>query len=149
MKEEEVKLHIYSADISTELEVPFVDGGIKAGFPSPCLDYVTESIDLNKELIRHQETTFLARVSGNSLMEVGICDGDLIIVDKSLEASDGDYVVAYVDGDFTLKEFKMDKANQCAWLIPHNESYSPIKVTADNEFLIWGVLTHTIKKLHR
>ena len=131
----EVKLHIYSADVSTELEVPFVDAGIKAGFPSPCLDYVTESIDLNKELIRHQETTFLARVSGHSLMDVGICDGDL--------------VVAYVDGDFTLKEFKMDKANQCAWLIPHNESYSPIKVTADNEFLIWGVLTHTIKKLHR
>ena len=103
MKEEEVKLHIYSADVSTQLEVPFVDAGIKAGFPSPCLDYVTESIDLNKELIRHQETTFLARVSGHSLMEVGICDGDLVIVDKSLEASDGDYVVAYVDGDFTLK----------------------------------------------
>ena len=146
---EEVKLHIYSADVTTELEIPFVDAGIKAGFPSPCLDYITESIDLNKELIRHKETTFLARVAGNSLMESGICDGDLVIADKSLETKDGDFVVAYIDGDFTLKEFKMDRANNCAWLIPHNESFSPIKVTADNNFMIWGVLTYTIKKVHR
>jgi len=147
--EEQVKLHIYSADPSSILELPFVDGGIKAGFPSPCQDYVTESIDLNKEIIRHKESTFLAKVSGNSLKDAGICDGDIIVIDKSLEVNDGDFVVAYVDGEFTLKEFKMDKANQCAWLIPHNESFSPIKVTADNDFVIWGVLTYTIKKLHR
>jgi len=147
--EEQVKLHIYSADPSSILELPFVDGGIKAGFPSPCQDYVTESIDLNKEIIRHKESTFLAKVSGTSLKDAGICDGDIIVIDKSLEVNDGDFVVAYVDGEFTLKEFKMDKANQCAWLIPHNESFSPIKVTADNDFVIWGVLTYTIKKLHR
>ena len=110
---------------------------------------MTESIDLNKEIIRHKETTFLAKVSGNSLMEAGICDGDIIVIDKSLEVNDGDFVVAYIDGEFTLKEFRLDKANNCAWLIPHNESYSPIKVTEDNDFLIWGVLTYTIKKLHR
>lgn len=146
---DEVKLHIYSADPSTIMELPFVDGGIKAGFPSPCQDYMTESIDLNKEIIRHKETTFLARVSGNSLMDAGICDGDIIVIDKSLDVNDGDFVVAYIDGEFTLKEFKLDKANNCAWLIPHNDSYSPIKVTEDNDFLIWGVLTYTIKKLHR
>lgn len=146
---DEVKLHIYSADPSTIMEIPFVDGGIKAGFPSPAQDYMTESIDLNKEIIRHKETTFLARVSGNSLMDAGICDGDIIVIDKSLEVNDGDFVVAYIDGEFTLKEFKLDKANSCAWLIPHNDSYSPIKVTEDNDFLIWGVLTYTIKKLHR
>lgn len=144
---EEVKLYIYSADRSSMVELPFVEGGIKAGFPSPCQDYVTESIDLNKEIIRHKETTFLARVSGHSLMEAGICDGDIIVIDKSLEVNDGDFVVAYVDGEFTLKEFKLDKANQCAWLIPHNKKYSPIQVTKDNEFMIWGVLTYTIKKL--
>lgn len=146
---DEVKLHIYSADPSTIMELPFVDGGIKAGFPSLAQDYMTESIDLNKEIIRHKETTFLARVSGNSLMDAGICDGDIIVIDKSLEVNDGDFVVAYIDGEFTLKEFKLDKANNCAWLIPHNDNYSPIKVTEDNDFLIWGVLTYTIKKLHR
>ncbi len=146
---EDIKLHIYSADPSTVLELPFVDDGIKAGFPSPCQDYITESIDLNKEIIRHKETTFLAKVSGNSLMDAGICDGDIIVIDKSLEVNDGDFVVAYIDGEFTLKEFRKDRNNECGWLIPHNSMYSPIKVTKDNDFMIWGVLTYTIKKLHR
>ena len=71
---EEVKLHIFSADLSTELNLPYVDNGIKAGFPSPAQDYLTESIDLNKTLIRHSETTFYAKVSGDSLMDAGISD---------------------------------------------------------------------------
>lgn len=146
---DEVRLEIFSADPTTIMELPFVDGGIKAGFPSPCQDYMTESIDLNKEIIRHKETTFLARVSGNSHMDAGISDGDIIVIDRSLEVNDGDFVVAFIDGDFTLKEFKRDKDNHCAWLIPHNDSYSPIKVTEDNNFIVWGVLTYTIKKLYR
>lgn len=146
---EEVKLHVFSADTSTMLKLAFADNGIKAGFPSPAQDYMSESIDLNKELIRHSETTFLARVSGNSLVEAGICDGDLIVIDKSLEAKSGDFVVAFIDGEFTLKEFRMDEANGCAWLIPHNRDYSPIKVTKENDFLVWGVLTYTIRQLRK
>ena len=135
---EEVKLHIYSADLSTELNLPYADAGIKAGFPSPAQDYLTESIDLNKTLIRHSETTFYARVSGDSMKDVGISDGDLVVIDKSLDPQSGDYIAAYIDGDFTLKKFKMDEANHCAWLIPANPKYEPIKVTEDNEFIIWG-----------
>ena len=146
---EEVKLHIYSADTSTMVDLSFVDGGIKAGFPSPAQDYLSESIDLNKELIRRKETTFLARVSGNSLVEAGICDGDMVVIDKSLEAKNGDFVVAFIDGEFTLKEFRYDESGQCAWLIPHNKDFSPIKVTAENDFMIWGVLTYTIKQLRK
>ncbi|MBQ8736901.1 MAG: translesion error-prone DNA polymerase V autoproteolytic subunit [Bacteroidaceae bacterium] len=146
---EEVKLHVFSADTSTMLKLAFADNGIKAGFPSPAQDYMSESIDLNKELIRHSETTFLARVSGNSLVEAGICDGDLVVIDKSLEAKNGDFVVAFIDGEFTLKEFRMDEANGCAWLIPHNRDYSPIKVTKENDFLVWGVLTYTIRQLRK
>lgn len=146
---EEVKLHIYSADTTTALNIAFAEGGIKAGFPSPAQDYLTESIDLNKELIRRKETTFLARVSGTSLIETGICDGDLIVIDKSLEANNGDFVVAFIDGEFTLKEYRMDKSNNCAWLIPHNKDFKPIKVTEENDFVIWGVLTYTIKQLHK
>lgn len=144
---DEVKLHICSADTSTLLDLSFVDGGIKAGFPSSAQDYLSESIDLNKELIRRKETTFLARVSGNSLMDAGICDGDIVVIDKSLEAKNGDFVVAFIDGEFTLKEFRLDEANDCAWLIPHNKDFSPIKVTKENDFMIWGVLTYTIKQL--
>lgn len=146
---EEVKLQICSADTSTIVNLSFADSGIKAGFPSPAQDYLTNSIDLNKELIRHKETTFLARVSGTSLMDAGICDGDLIVIDKSLEVKNGDFVVAYIDGEFTLKEFRLDEAGKCAWLIPHNKDYAPIKVTEENDFMIWGVLTYTIKQLRK
>lgn len=146
---DEVKLHICSADTSTLLDLSFVDGGIKAGFPSPAQDYLTECIDLNKELIRRKETTFLARVSGNSLIEAGICDGDIVVIDKSLEAKNGDFVVAFIDGEFTLKEFHHDEKNNCAWLIPHNKDFAPIKVTKENDFMVWGVLTYTIKQLRK
>ena len=146
----DTKIDLYSSDFSSRSdEVSIVDMVIKAGFPSPAQDYISGTIDLNKELIRHRETTFLARVSGNSLQDAGICDGDIIIIDKSLEAKNGDFVVAFVDGEFTLKEFRYDEARKCAWLIPHNKDYEPIKVTEDNEFLVWGVLTYTIKQLHR
>lgn len=146
---EEVKLHIYSADLTTELNLPFVDNGIKAGFPSPAQDYLTESIDLNKTLIRHSETTFYAKVSGDSLTDAGISDGDLVVIDKSLEAKSGDYVAAFIDGEFTLKQFKLDEVNHCAWLIPANKKYQPIKVTEDNNFFVWGVITSCIKRFHK
>ena len=146
---EEVKLHIYSADLSTELNLPYADGGIKAGFPSPAQDYLTESIDLNKILIRHSETTFYAKVSGDSLSGIGISDGDLAVIDRSLEVQNGDYVAAFIDGEFTLKQFRLDEANRCAWLIPANKKYSPIKVTEDNDFMVWGVITSCVKLFHK
>lgn len=146
---EEVKLNIHLTDTSTVADLSFVDCGIKAGFPSPAQDYLTDSIDLNKELIRHKETTFLARVSGTSLTDAGICDGDLIVIDKSLEVRNGDFVVAYIDGEFTLKEFHLDESSKCAWLIPHSKDYAPIQVTEENDFMIWGVLTYTIKQLRK
>ncbi|MBQ8760962.1 MAG: translesion error-prone DNA polymerase V autoproteolytic subunit [Bacteroidales bacterium] len=146
----DLKLDIFSSEVPTEeLNVSYIDAGIKAGFPSPAQDYLTGTIDLNRELIRHRETTFLARVSGNSLNDAGICDGDIIVIDKSLEAKNGDFVVAFVDGEFTLKEFRFDEKNNCAWLIPHNKDYEPIKVTEENQFLVWGVLTYTIKHLRK
>ena len=146
----DIKVDLYSSDFSSESkEVSFIDTVIKAGFPSPAQDYLSGTIDLNRELIRHKETTFLARVSGNSLHDAGICDGDIIVIDKSLEAKNGDFVVAFVDGEFTLKEFRFDEAENCAWLIPHNKAYEPIKVTQENDFLVWGVLTYTIKQLHK
>ena len=147
--EKDLKLNLYSSGISTDMDISFVDAVIKAGFPSPAQDYLTGTIDLNKELIRHRDTTFLARVSGNSLQEAGICDGDIIVIDKSLEARNGDFVVAFIDGEFTLKEFRLDDNAKCAWLIPHNKDYEPIKVTEENQFMIWGVLTYTIKHLRK
>lgn len=146
---DEIKLYIYSADTDTILSLPYADGGIRAGFPSPAQDYMTESIDLNKELIQHKETTFYARVEGDSMVEAGIYDGDYVVIDKSLEANDGDYIAAYIDGEFTLKQFKRDPEHHCAWLIPYNPEYKPIQVTEENNFMVWGVVTNIIRRLRK
>ena len=78
------------------------------------------------------------------MQDAGIFNGDLVVIDRSLQASDGDYVAAYIDGEFTVKEFRSDSSNRCAWLIPHNKTFSPIRVDEDNSFIIWGVITYTI-----
>ena len=124
----------------------FATEGIRAGFPSPAQDYMTDSIDLNKELVLHPATTFYARAVGNSMTGFGISEGDLLVIDKSIEPVDGDIVVAFIDGEFTLKKIMKDE-NECnLWLVPGNEDYPPIKITEENDFIVWGVLTYNIKR---
>ncbi len=116
---------------------------LHAGFPSPAADY-NEHIDITRELVRHPETTFYARIEGDSMQDAGICSGDIVVIDRSLDARDGDYVAAYIDGEFTVKEFRHDTEHNRAWLIPHNDKYRKILVNEENAFIIWGVITHTI-----
>lgn len=144
-----MKVKLFAADVKTGLSVDYAEGGVRAGFPSPAQDYETESIDLNKELIRHPATTFYARAKGDSMRDCGIDDGDLLVIDKGIEPADGDIVVAFIDGEFTLKRVKVDQAGQCLWLVPANEQYEPIRVTEENNFIIWGVLTYNIKPQFR
>ena len=99
---DEMKLKISPVDLSVPQALPYSEEGVRAGFPSPAQDYMSGGIDLNKELVRHRETTFYARVSGHSMAGAGIEDGDLVVVDKSLEARTGDYVVACIDGDIVM-----------------------------------------------
>ena len=141
------RLHIFIPDISSDMPLPYADGGIKAGFPSPAQDYLSESIDLNKVLIRQPETTFYARIDGDSMVDAGIFDGDIVVIDKAVDAHDGDFVAAYIDGEFTLKTYRMDPSGQCAWLIPANKKYKPIRVTPDNDFRVWGVVTSIVRRL--
>lgn len=119
---------------------------IHAGFPSPAADHTGERIDIVHEMTIHPDTTFYARVSGDSMRDAAILDGDIVVIDRSLTPQDGDYIVAEVDGEFTIKEFRYDAEGQCAWLIPHNEMFQPIRVDASNEFVVWGVVTHAIHK---
>lgn len=137
-------LEIYKADTDTQLVLPIADGGIKAGFPSPAQDFMDLSIDLNKELVKHPSSTFYGRVSGDSMIDAGIYDGDILIIDKSLEPKDGDMAVCFIDGEFTIKYIKIEE--KVIWLVPANENYKPIKVTEENDFLIWGIVTYSIKK---
>lgn len=95
--------------------------------------------------MRHPASTFYFRVSGVSMVGDGFDDGDIIVVDKSLEATDGSIAVCYVDGEFTIKRICRDK--DCLWLMPSNEKFKPMRVTADNEFAVWGIVTYIIKKV--
>ncbi len=140
-------LEIFGADLSSALSLPYADGGIHAGFPSPAQDYISEYIDLNREIVRHPASTFYGRVSGDSMIEEGIEPGDLLVIDRSLEPDDGDLTVCCLDGEFTLKRIHL--APGAVWLIPSNESFDPILVTPDHRFEIWGVVTHTIKNNRR
>ncbi|MDR2901545.1 MAG: translesion error-prone DNA polymerase V autoproteolytic subunit [Lactobacillales bacterium] len=140
-------LTLFGADTSTPLALPFADGGIRAGFPSPAQDYLETSIDLNRELITHPASTFFGRVSGDSMKNAGLADGDLLVIDKSLAPKTGDIAVCFIDGEFTVKFIKKEK--NALFLVPANESYPILKITPDNDFLIWGIVTHSIKSHKR
>jgi DNA polymerase V len=138
-------LTIISVSTETKIDRPFIDQGISAGFPSPAQDFIDLSIDLNKELIKHPSSTFFGRVKGSSMIDAGINNGDLLIVDKSLNPTDGKIAVCFIDGEFTVKRLKVEK--DCCWLLPENGSYDPIKVTAENDFIVWGIVVYVIKAL--
>jgi DNA polymerase V len=136
-------LEFFTPDNSSKIELPFFDVGISAGFPSPADDFIELTIDLNREFIRHKDTTYFARVKGYSMKNVGINDGDLLIIDKSLEPQNNKIAVCQIDGEFTVKRIKIEK--DIIWLIAENEDYEPIKVTPENNFMIWGIVIHSIK----
>ena len=138
------ELEIFSADVSTELALPFVTAGISAGFPSPAEDYLQETIDLNKEIVKNPTSTFYAKVKGLSMIDAGIFPNDILVIDRSLSAKDNDIIVSYIDGEFVLKRIKIDKTG--IYLMPENEKYKPILITEANDFLVWGVVTYIFKK---
>lgn len=140
-------LTIYKVDAESHLPLPYADEGIRAGFPSPAQDYMELAIDLNKELIKHPTSTFYGRVVGDSMKDEGIEEGDILVIDKLLELMDDDLAVCFIDGDFTVKRVRLE--SDAAWLVPSNVKYPPIKVTKDNEFMVWGIVTYTIKKNRR
>ena len=138
-------LVIFQPRFEKSTALPFVKEGISAGFPSPADDFLDLSIDLNQEFINHPSTTFYGRVRGDSMIDAGLSDGDLLIIDKALEARDGKIAVCFMDGDFTVKRIAIEKDR--IWLVAENKKYSPILVTEDNDFIIWGIVTTVIKSL--
>jgi DNA polymerase V len=127
------------------LEAILINAGISAGFPSPAGDFKQERISLDKELIKNKEATFFARVSGESMINAGLEDGDLIVIDRSLEPTNNKIAVCFIDGEFTVKRLQVKKNK--IWLKPENTNYKAIEVKEDNELIIWGIVTNVIKKL--
>lgn len=138
-KSKNIELFIAQA---SDLKLPYV-GGIVAGFPSPADDFTFERIDLNKILIKQPEATFYARVKGQS-MTSDFQEGDLLVIDRSVEWSNNRIALCFVDGEFTLKRLKIE-GDKC-FLMPSNGEFPVIEVTDDNEVVVWGVVTYSIKK---
>jgi DNA polymerase V len=138
-------LEFYSPDDSHDLEIVLAQTGISAGFPSPADDFKEFKISLDKTLVKNKEATFYARVSGQSMIGAGLDDGDLLVVDKSLEPQHNKIAVCFIDGEFTVKRLRVTKEG--VYLQPENPAYEPLLVTNDNDFQIWGIVTHVIKKL--
>lgn len=140
MKEE---IEIHEIEDSEEMALQFFESRIQAGFPSPAQGMFGDTIDLNRELISNPAATFCARVIGNSMIDAGISNGDLLIIDKSLEPHDGDIAVCFIDGDFTVKRISI--RTDGVWLTPANKQFPELHVNEESNFQIWGVVSHIIK----
>jgi DNA polymerase V len=127
------------------ISLQFFDSQIQAGFPSPAQGSFGDTIDLNDELISNPEATFCARVIGNSMIDSGINEGDLLLIDRSLTPHDGCIAVCFIDGEFTVKRVSI--RTDGIYLVPANKRFPELHVNSDNNFQIWGVVSHIIKKL--
>ena len=138
-------LTFFTPENFNSLGAVYFDTGISAGFPSPAEDFKQERLSLDNELIKNKEATFFARVSGQSMIDAGLSDNDLLVIDRSLSPAHNKIAICFLDGEFTVKRLKVEKDE--VWLQPENKNYQPIKITEENDFVIWGIVTNVIKKV--
>lgn len=124
---------------------PIVGAIVPAGFPSPAQDYIEGMLDISEHLIRHPSSTFFMYADGYSMIGAGIHPGDLLIVDRAIEAQSNKIVIAIVDNELTLKRLKIEDGQY--WLTPENDEFDPIHITEDMNFIVWGVVTFVIRQL--
>lgn len=128
----------------TKLELK--DASVVAGFPSPADDYLHETLDFNRDYIRHPEASFYGKVEGESMRDAGLFDGDRVIIDRAVEPHDGSIVVAWWDGGFTMKFLDLThRKDGYIELRPGNPVFPVFKVDNPTEFEIWGTVIHLIR----
>lgn len=137
-------LEVLDFEVLESMVLPLFASYISAGFPSPADDYLEDKIDLGKYLIQNPTSTYMMRVKGNSMEDANIHEGDLLVIDKDLTPSDGQPVVCFLDGEFTVKTFR--KINNKLYLYPANPNYKPIEITADMDMRVWGVVIWILHK---
>ena len=143
MKKE--KLTFLKPEKGNNLGQWLVEQGISAGFPSPADDFKEVRISLDKELVKNKESTFYARVSGDSMIGAGLDDGDLLVIDRSLSPENGKIAVCFIDGEFTVKRIKKEKNK--VYLMPENKKYKPLEIKEENQLIMWGIVEYVIKKV--
>ena len=145
--DDNTRLEISSIDLSQSSATTYYENRIQAGFPSPAQDAYGDVIDLNRELIDNPAATFCARVIGNSMMDAGIYNGDILIIDKSLTPRNGDIAVCFIDGDFTVKRITVK--DNGIYLTPANKKFPELHVSDESNFTVWGVVSHIIHRVQR
>jgi len=138
-------LEISRLSVSGGNAIKYFENRVQAGFPSPAQGNYGDILDLNRELINHPAATFCARVIGKSMIDAGINEGDLLIIDRSLTPRDGSIAVCFVDGDFTVKRLSVREDG--LYMTPANESFPEIKVSPESNFVVWGVVSYIVKKV--
>lgn len=143
-KLEEV-MDIYLADNSSKIQLPILTFGLSCGFPSPSIDHIDKKIDLNEVLISHPNATYFGRAKGKSMVNAGIEDGDLLVIDRSIEPKDGKIILCYINGEFTVKQLSIK--DNIITLNSYNANYPPIQIANFDDFSVWGIVTHIIKSV--
>ena len=134
----------YSVSTDSNYQIPLIPSMVSAGFPSPADDYLDVPIDLNEHLVENVAATFYIRVIGNSMIDEGINDGDLLIVDRSKDPKNNDIVIGILNGEFTVK--KIEKIKNKLFLVPANQNFQRIEINSEMDFSVWGVVTYVIHK---
>lgn len=138
-----MKIEIFNIS-QEDIQLPFAEG-VKAGFPSPAEDFSSMGLNITDVIVKNPASTFYAKVSGTSMIDNGINDGDILVVDKAVDPYDGCTAICFIDGEFTLKTVEIHSDH--IMLVPANKKFSPIKVTSENNFIIWGIVRYLIKKI--
>ncbi len=133
---------IFELEQKTKVIRPLFTCGVSAGFPTPADEHIDRKLDLNELLIQHPVATFFVRVAGDSMKDAGINHGDILVVDRSLEAASGKIVIAIVNGELTVKRFVQNHIS--CQLVAANSDYPPVEITEDTDFSVWGVVTSVI-----
>ena len=128
------------------MPLPLLGRRVPAGFPSPADDYLEGEVDLNRYLIESPAACYLMRVSGASMSGAGIMDGDLVVVDRSVEAVPGHVVVAVLAGEMTIKRLRRTKGGRTL-LLAENPDYPALVVGEDNPAEVWGVVVGCVRKM--
>ncbi|CCO24789.1 LexA family protein [Maridesulfovibrio hydrothermalis] len=137
-------VEILKPEILNKTELPFFLSEVAAGFPSPADDYIDKKMDLNEHLIKHPAATFFVRAYGDSMQDANISQGDILIVDRAVDACHNTIVIAVYNGELTVKRLKQE--GQKLYLAPENKNYPRLEVTEETSFEIWGVVTYIIHK---
>jgi len=142
MKTDSSIAEIFEVDQKTKVVRPLFTCGVSAGFPSPADDHIDQTLDLNELLIKHPASTYFVRVAGDSMINVSINNDDILVVDRSLEATSGKIIIAVVNGELTVK--RLERNQTSCKLIAENSEYLPIEINEDTDFQVWGVVTSVI-----